>query len=116
MAQWFKYIGASDDQVRYRGNDDPRGILTEGQVYKAVEVDMGDCHTNIYLEGHESLSFNSACFEEVDCPRCSAIDSRLNVDELRCILRNTVEFWPDDAYKAAEAIIAHLTPPRKEDS
>ncbi len=91
MGRLFKYIGASDCQVSYRCNADPRGLLEEGKVYEARNVDEGEFHTDIYLKGHEDKRFNSVCFDEVDtgilkvvaeengimfCPKCGAYEVR----------------------------------------
>lgn len=63
-----KYIGATDEQVRWGGNDDPRKILTCGQVYEVWRVEEHTWHTRYYLDGYEQYQFNSVCFEVVDGP------------------------------------------------
>ena len=59
----LRYIGASDEQVNYRGNDDPRGVLNIGSLYEVLREDIGDFHTDIYLTVFPKLRFNSVCFE-----------------------------------------------------
>jgi len=59
----LRYIGASDEQVDYRGNDDPRKVLTIGNIYTLLREDVGDFHTDIYLTAFPKLRFNSVCFE-----------------------------------------------------
>ena len=70
-----RYIGASDDQVRWGDNNDPRGILIEGQVYQVVAEEVHSWHTKLTLAGHEKLRFNSVSFKPEDadrdtCARC----------------------------------------------
>lgn len=57
-----KYIGASDDQVRWGNNDDPRPLLTVGGVYRIVATDVHHWHTKVRLEGVVGW-FNSVHFE-----------------------------------------------------
>ena len=58
-----KYIGASDQQVSWGANDDPRKYLTEGDVYEVSYVEIHTWHTKISLKGYETLRFNSVSFE-----------------------------------------------------
>jgi hypothetical protein len=57
-----KYTGATDAQVAWGSNDDPREHLVEGSVYTVVKQEIHDWHTKYYLEGFEDLKFNSASF------------------------------------------------------
>jgi len=57
-----KYIGCTDEQVRWGGNDDPRTVLEEGQEYEVEEKEVHSWHTKIKLVGVEG-KFNSVCFE-----------------------------------------------------
>ena len=57
-----KYIGADDDQVKWGGCDDPRGVLVEGQEYEVEERIVHSWHTKIKLVGIEGR-FNSVCFK-----------------------------------------------------
>lgn len=58
-----KYIGTTDDQVRWGGNDDPRGILVEGNEYEVLKEEVHTWHTKIYLQDFPALKFNSVCFD-----------------------------------------------------
>ena len=58
------YTGATDLQVEWRANDDPRKVLIMGAMYRVKNLDVQPCHTNIQLEGFEEYSFNSVCFED----------------------------------------------------
>jgi hypothetical protein len=58
-----KYIGASNDQVRWGNNDDPRPLLTVGGVYHIAATDVHHWHTRVRLEGVIGW-FNSVHFEE----------------------------------------------------
>ena len=59
------YTGASDEQVNWGGNTDPRNILDEGKEYKVEFKDVHSWHTKIKLEGIDGL-FNDASFKYVD--------------------------------------------------
>lgn len=60
-----RFIGSSDEQNRWGGNDDPRKILVIGQTYEVEKVEQHSWHTKIYLKGIKG-KFNSVCFNEVD--------------------------------------------------
>lgn len=57
------YIGAFDEQVRWGGNDDPRGLLTEGETYEVDDVEVHSWHTKYALRGFTGKKFNSASFK-----------------------------------------------------
>ncbi len=59
-----KYIGCSQDQINWGNNDDPRGILIEGDKYYLEKVEVHSMHTKLTLRG-VSGRFNSVCFEKV---------------------------------------------------
>jgi hypothetical protein len=59
------YTGASDEQVRWGGCDDPRGILEEGKEYVINHTEIHSWHTKVYLEGMEDKRFPSSAFENV---------------------------------------------------
>ena len=61
-----KYIGATDDQVRYGRNDDPRGVLKENEIYEINKEDVHDWYTKIQLVEFPGLWFNNVCFEYLD--------------------------------------------------
>ena len=64
-----KYIGASDSQVRWGSNDDPRNCLIEGQLYTIDHTEVHSYHTKIYLKEFPDLKFNSCSFnDETDLP------------------------------------------------
>jgi hypothetical protein len=58
-----KYTGASDAQVNWGGNDDPRGILTVGNVYYVEETEVHSSYTKVKLKGITGW-FNSVSFED----------------------------------------------------
>jgi hypothetical protein len=66
-----RFIGASDDQVKYRGNDDPRTVLKVGDIYTIHHTSVGDWHTDVYLVGFPGKRFNSVHFK--DAPRASVM-------------------------------------------
>ena len=58
-----KYTGASDDQVRWGSNDDPRKYLVEGEYYTLIKREEHPWHTKYILEEFPEKKFNSVCFE-----------------------------------------------------
>ena len=60
----YKYIGCSDNQVNWGRNDDPRGVLVEGQVYELWDEEVHGWHTKLEFKEFLGLKFNSVCFEE----------------------------------------------------
>ena len=61
----LKYIGTDDAQVKWGGNADPRGVLTEGEIYQLERQDVRSFHTKVKLVGIDGW-FNSVSFEEVE--------------------------------------------------
>ena len=59
-----KYLGSIEDQVRWGSNDNPKGVLFEGDVYYVERVEIHSWHTKLYLRGIRG-KFNSVCFEKV---------------------------------------------------
>lgn len=55
------YIGASEEQVRWGGNSDPRGLLEEGKEYEVEDKEVHSWHTKIKLKGIDG-KFNDASF------------------------------------------------------
>lgn len=64
MTNIVVYTGASDAQVNWGGNDDPRGVLIEGNEYVVRSTEVHSWHTKIELEEFPGLRFNSVCFTE----------------------------------------------------
>jgi hypothetical protein len=60
----IKFIGASDDQVKWGSNDDPRDVLKINEIYTIKEVEVHSWHTKIYLEEAPG-KFNSVHFREM---------------------------------------------------
>ena len=61
-----QYLGVTDDQVRFGGdNDDPRAVLTIGGMYTVHLTEEHRWHTRYALVGYPGLWFNSVSFEEV---------------------------------------------------
>jgi hypothetical protein len=59
-----KYLGSTENQVRWGGNDNPKELLFEGDVYYVERVEIHSWHTKLYLRGVRG-KFNSVCFEKV---------------------------------------------------
>lgn len=58
-----KYLGCSDDQIRFGNYDDPRPYLDIGKTYEVESVKVHEWHTEVELVGYAGLKFNSVCFE-----------------------------------------------------
>jgi len=63
--QRVKYRGASDAQVNWGQNDDPRECLVKGRVYDVIETEVLSWHTTIRLSEFPDLEFNDASFDYV---------------------------------------------------
>ena len=61
----IRYIGASDEQVRWGENDDPRGLLKRGNIYEVEYEEVHSWHTKYSLKGIAGR-FNSVCFEMME--------------------------------------------------
>ncbi len=59
------YRGTFDEQVQWGSNDDPRGILVDGQEYTLLREEVHSWHTKYYLEEYPDLKFNSCSFDIV---------------------------------------------------
>jgi hypothetical protein len=59
-----RYTGSIEEQVRWGNNDNPVGVLIEGDVYYVERVEIHTWHTKLYLRGVYG-KFNSVCFEKV---------------------------------------------------
>ena len=57
------FVDASDEQVNWGSNDDPRLLLEKDKIYEIEEVEVHSWHTKIYLVGIKG-KFNSVHFEE----------------------------------------------------
>ena len=57
-----KFIEASDEQVKWGGNNDPRRLLKKETIYEIAEVEVHSWHTKIYLVGIKG-KFNSVSFD-----------------------------------------------------
>lgn len=61
-----RYKSASDDQVRWGSNDDPRTVLTPGQTYTVKSEEVHSWHTKLELVEHPGLRFNSVHFSSAN--------------------------------------------------
>lgn len=62
----IRYMGADDFQVNQgTGNDDPRGVLTEGEIYTVLKTEVHSWHTKVRLVEFPEQKFNSASFEDL---------------------------------------------------
>lgn len=61
-----RYLGdaeSSNEVVNWGGNDDPRGLLVEGQEYEVTEQDVHSYHTKLTLKEFPGKRFNSVSFK-----------------------------------------------------
>ena len=58
-----RFIGESDSQVKWGGNDDPRNCLKEGEIYTVDHTEIHSWHTKVYLQ-EVGGRFPSAAFED----------------------------------------------------
>ena len=61
----IKYIGATEDQILWGNNDDPREILEINKTYTVDKVEVHSWHTKVYLKEFPGLKFNDVSFEKV---------------------------------------------------
>ena len=59
-----KFIGCTEEQIRWGSHNDPAGKLKEGMEYIVSDVEVHSWHTKISLEGIDG-QYNSVCFEEI---------------------------------------------------
>lgn len=62
--RFVKFLGASKDQVRWGGNDDPNAVLRVGERYEIADIEVHSWHTKIRLVGIKG-QFNDASFEDL---------------------------------------------------
>ncbi len=55
------YLGCTQEQINWGGNDDPSKTLIEGAMYYVEKVEVRSQHTKLTLRG-VSGKFNSVCF------------------------------------------------------
>ena len=58
------YTGATNSQVLWGGNDDPRGVLVDGRGYELERAEQHTWHTKYILKEYPDLKFNSVCFQD----------------------------------------------------
>ena len=59
------YTGTSDEQIRWgAGNDDPRNVLIEGDIYQVEKVEEHSSHTKLTLRNIPGR-FNSVSFKKL---------------------------------------------------
>jgi hypothetical protein len=60
-----RYLGFTEEPVRWGSNDNPKGLLFEGDIYYVERVEIHYSHTKLHLRGIRGGKFNSTCFEKV---------------------------------------------------
>jgi len=55
------YLGCTQEQINWGGNDDPSKTLIEGAMYYVEKVEVRSQHTKLTLRG-VCGKFNSVCF------------------------------------------------------
>lgn len=59
------FNGASIEQIRWGGNDDPNPLLEVGKTYEIEDIEVHSWHTKIRLVGIDG-KFNDASFTYLD--------------------------------------------------
>jgi len=59
-----RYTGSTDAQAQWGGNDDPRGLLVEGETYTLAGRDIHSFHTKYALQEFPGRWFNSVSFKD----------------------------------------------------
>ncbi len=57
-----KFVGCSKEQIKWGGNDDPKGLLKNGNKYTVTHIEGHRWHTKLSLKGIKG-KFNSVCFD-----------------------------------------------------
>lgn len=57
---------ATEDQIKWGNNEDPRLHLELNKEYVVSKVEVHTWHTKVYLEGFDNLPFNSVHFRLVE--------------------------------------------------
>lgn len=87
MGEKAVYLGTSDEQVRWGGNADPRGILVEGKKYEVEDEDVRSWHTKLKLVGIDGW-FNDASFRR-DWKILRGAVERIKIERERAPNENT---------------------------
>ncbi|MGE0637358.1 MAG: hypothetical protein AB7G44_06245 [Bacteroidia bacterium] len=61
----MRFIDATDEQVKWGNNDDPRLVLEKGRIYEIEDAEIHSYHTKLSFVGING-KFNSVCFEWID--------------------------------------------------
>ena len=70
MENYFKvgdkviYLGCTEEQTNWGGNDDPSKVLIEGCIYYLEKIEEHSSHTKLTLRNILG-KFNSVCFEKI---------------------------------------------------
>ncbi len=59
-----RFVGATEAQVQWGGNDDPNKVLKVGQIYMIDAIKVHSWHTKVRILGFEG-AFNSVSFKAV---------------------------------------------------
>jgi len=61
-----KFVGATDDQMNWGGeNDNPNDVLIKGNEYYVICEDVHSWHTNYQVKGYEDKWFPRGAFRDV---------------------------------------------------
>lgn len=63
VGTYVHFVSATDEQVNWGGNDDPRGVLDPFKTYQVAGIDTRSSHTKLSIYGFPNLKFNSVHFE-----------------------------------------------------
>lgn len=60
-----KFLGATEEQIRWGRNDDPNKVLIVGKTYEVIDKEVHSWHTKIRVSDYPDLQFNDASFEYI---------------------------------------------------
>ena len=61
----FKSHPNDDFLVKWGSNDDPKGILKSGAIYKVLNTEIHTWHTKVYVTKFPNLKFNYSHVEDL---------------------------------------------------
>lgn len=66
LGRRVRFLGATEAQVNWGGNDDPNKVLKKDSTYLVTDVEVHSWHTKLRLYQFDDMQFNSASFEVVE--------------------------------------------------
>lgn len=61
-----KLLCVSNKNHEWTDSDENAHLLTVGNTYTMIGIEVHSWHTNVYLDEFPGVKFNSSCFEECE--------------------------------------------------